>query len=173
MVVFYFARLHVIMHTYTGVNNKSYLAFFLLFIISSIFAITRMFFRVGYIINETNIVNTVFEQLAKQSVGFFSTLGKRVSGNIPTNPGVNGTDRHFVLGVGTFCATAIAAGSGVYLGYEAYQTRQINLRMADSAEASAKAAEVSANAVQQKTDIKAVKHGLMSPDEYQNKYPKK
>lgn len=149
-------------------------------LVSTIFGISRFSFNLGYQIEQNpHVVEVIVERFTQSSTNFFTSIGRRVSGHLPLpNSGSSGADRHFALGVCTFVSTSVCAGAGVYMGYEAYLTRQISQRNLELAEIatkasinSAKAADLSAQANQQMADIKAVKHGLLSKEDYAKKYP--
>lgn len=183
---YYFARFLFILNFYNQLTLTDYTVFYLLSILSMVFYLLRVLFRLGCMIDQNPHVVLTLERLVQGSAGFFGNLGRRVSGQMPLSPGPSGVDKNFALGVGTFFATSVAATGAVYMCYESYQMRQISLRSLNVAEASAKAAQesakaaqesaqadtASAKAIQQKSDIKAVKHGLMSTEEYTKKYSK-
>lgn len=143
-------------------TNMVYLFVFIVYVTGLVNGIMRLSINLGTIIDgdkNNNIVYT-WEYIPK----FFKRAASHVQQHSAQNPLPNNygneTLKRFGLLAGIAMLPVVA-----YSTYEIYLSRKANEVTANSAQAMAKAK-------QQKTDILAVKHGLLSVEEYEKKYPK-
>ena len=123
IVLFYCARFYMIQHSGYTMTNLIIFLYFIIFSLSTLLLISRLFFRIGYIIdNDANILLTV-EHVIKSSVGFFGNVGRRMVGAMPPTPGNGGVDRHFALGLVTCGATVVGVGFGGCMAYDSRKSR--------------------------------------------------
>jgi hypothetical protein len=165
IVSFYYARIYMISHFPDDVSNSIILGYFILFLLSTIFVITRLFFRIGYIIdNDKNILFTL-DHVIKGSVTMFGNIGRRLVGAMPAAPGNGGVNRDFALDLVTCSATVVAAVVVVFLAYDIHMNRLEAERQAVEAERQAIAAVRQATLARRTVDFQT-----LSPEIYNAKW---